>query len=342
MEASTVPYQLPGMYGFKKVEVGFYHFLALNQDGTVWGWGFGQKNEGQLGEITESLGPVRLEGLRGVVDIAASKQASAFLDKDGRILLLGHYQSTWDTRQNFMDYFKPTELWKDTRIRKISMHGDALIAILDNGDAMIWDDDYIWLTDEERKNYRSEYKQYRRQEVHLERPIISALKVGAAYLFLLDNGNVMARGVNLNGALGQGGVFSNLYMTSLPMPVDKYFQVKNLGHIVSLVQGMGGGAAALDDQGRIWHWGDTLYISPLTGFNFTNIPKNEPVLANVAELHSIGGHGYAALIANGDVYFWGRYLDDSMHATGDNSRYTPLHLRQKRQFVPVKSTWQWK
>jgi len=68
----NVPVQVSGLSsGVQDIDGGFYHSLALKNDGTLWAWG---KNEfGELGDgtTTQRNAPVQVRGFSGVQAVDA-------------------------------------------------------------------------------------------------------------------------------------------------------------------------------------------------------------------------------------------------------------------------------
>ena len=80
-----------GLSNVVAISAGESHFLALRNDGTVWVWG--ENNVGQFGNgsisKTFSKAPVRVNGLKDVVEIASGVEHSMALLKDGTIRAWG-------------------------------------------------------------------------------------------------------------------------------------------------------------------------------------------------------------------------------------------------------------
>ncbi|MFI6294720.1 RCC1 domain-containing protein [Nonomuraea sp. NPDC050790] len=90
--STVTPAGLP-LGGFTQIAAGgFGHSMALRSDGTVWTWGNNEK--GQLGDGTtvNRLTPVRVNGLNGVVRIAAGLSHSLALRDDGSVWTWGENQ----------------------------------------------------------------------------------------------------------------------------------------------------------------------------------------------------------------------------------------------------------
>ena len=97
-ENRPTPQAIPNMTDFVEVAVGSKHVLALRKDGTVWSWGDNKK--GQLGYQADGLPygdpanlkydqqqrtPKQIPDLKDVVSIAAGRNYSLALDKQGKV-----------------------------------------------------------------------------------------------------------------------------------------------------------------------------------------------------------------------------------------------------------------
>jgi alpha-tubulin suppressor-like RCC1 family protein len=70
---SNVPIAVNPMSGIVDIAGGYYHTVALKNDGTVWAWG--NNIDGQLGDNTNnsSIVPVQVYALGGVSAIATGR-----------------------------------------------------------------------------------------------------------------------------------------------------------------------------------------------------------------------------------------------------------------------------
>ncbi|MBI4931377.1 MAG: T9SS type A sorting domain-containing protein [Bacteroidetes bacterium] len=131
LNSSYVPVQVHGpadvgfLSGIIAVTAGWYHCLALKNDGTVWSWGW--NDNGQLGDstkISKSV-PVQIVGagnmgfLSGIIGIAAGRVNSFALKNDGTVWSLGwnNYGQLGDNTLN--------EQWVP-----VQMHGAGNIGFL--------------------------------------------------------------------------------------------------------------------------------------------------------------------------------------------------------------------
>lgn len=84
------PVQVKGITETKAVAAEGHYSLALKADGTVWAWG--SNAEGQLGQglrVKRRNTPVRIEGLTGVISVAAGGGHALALERDGTVWAWG-------------------------------------------------------------------------------------------------------------------------------------------------------------------------------------------------------------------------------------------------------------
>jgi len=86
-----IPAQVAGMTGAIAVAAGYYHSVALKNDGSVWTWG--RNSLGQLGDgsMIDRPSPMQVPGLTGVTAIAAGTNVTAALKSDGSVWIWGGF-----------------------------------------------------------------------------------------------------------------------------------------------------------------------------------------------------------------------------------------------------------
>ena len=106
---SNIPVKVAGLNDVIDIDTGGSDSggcsLALNADGTVWGWG--ENRDGQLCNDTrqDSNVPVRLNSLTGITAIAAGDDYCMALKNDGTVLGMGRKPYAWQTGQ--WDKYRP-------------------------------------------------------------------------------------------------------------------------------------------------------------------------------------------------------------------------------------------
>jgi alpha-tubulin suppressor-like RCC1 family protein len=94
---------------FLSVSCGSHHSLALDEDGRVWAWGYGQYGQLGLGTCDNQPTPARLDSMEGTtVAVAAFNSHSCATSSNGRVFVFGSNdcgqlglpssnQTQWDT-----------------------------------------------------------------------------------------------------------------------------------------------------------------------------------------------------------------------------------------------------
>ena len=89
---NDLPAQVDGITGVTAIGAGYDYSLALKNDGTVWGWGsnrFGQLGQGSA-TPPEAQFPLQVQGLAGVMAIAAGGWHALALKSDGTLWAWGY------------------------------------------------------------------------------------------------------------------------------------------------------------------------------------------------------------------------------------------------------------
>ena len=86
----STPVAVSGLSGVTAVAAGWYHSLAVKDDGTVWSWGY--NSDGQLGDgtTTHRSTPVAVSGLSGITAVAAGTSHSLAVTGDGTVWSWGY------------------------------------------------------------------------------------------------------------------------------------------------------------------------------------------------------------------------------------------------------------
>jgi alpha-tubulin suppressor-like RCC1 family protein len=233
---------LDGLDGSARVTglaIGYFHTLALREDGTVWAWG--DNTYGQLGgETTERCGvvfcrraPGRVEGLSDVVAIAAGFNHGLAQRRDG---------SVWSWGNGLVGQLGDGRRESSPMPRRVSLPSPAVatsaggsqgLALLIDGS--VWQ----WGSVDSAQTFCP--TPYRVEGL----PSIAAIAAGEHHaLALSSDGLVYAWGDNTYGQLGEDGPPSRAIAGQVP----------RLTGIVAIAAGTNHNAA-LDRTGAVWTWG---------------------------------------------------------------------------------------
>lgn len=243
------PVVVPGTHGIVEIAAGDSHMLARRADGSVWSWG--ANHALQLGYIAEALEagkdrclirdgiqttPKAVSIMGQAISIAARGNASFVLNDEGSLYAFGDYSSSTPTSCT-------GQIGRLPRILTNVSHGQKLYAG-ENILAVTTDDNHLQLL---TFNLTGKNNLSNGGDVHFPAPVMDIGITGKTMTALLADGSVWTYGDNQQGQLGQGDYF---YTKGIN-------KVKNIGHIISLACN-NLRCSALDDQGRIWQWGDKL------------------------------------------------------------------------------------
>jgi alpha-tubulin suppressor-like RCC1 family protein len=92
-DGQLVPKRVGGLTNMTDIAAGFWHSLAVREGGAVYTWGCndnGQLGLGDHGAGTNRLVPTEVQGVNGVVNVAAGFYHSLALDRDGTVMACGN------------------------------------------------------------------------------------------------------------------------------------------------------------------------------------------------------------------------------------------------------------
>jgi alpha-tubulin suppressor-like RCC1 family protein len=137
---NALPIQVIGLTNIIAISAGANHSIALENDGTVWTWGYNAY--GQLGNDTNisSNIPIHIASLTGVITIEAGYVYSLALKNDGTVW-------TWGMHGGCLlsdDYHRwiPTQMNSLSGITTISGGGDHNLILKNDGSVWVWGCNY--------------------------------------------------------------------------------------------------------------------------------------------------------------------------------------------------------
>lgn len=290
------------------VSAGAWHSLALDDNGTIIGWGY--NNMGELGEASaidnKIFFPVVITDISNVTKISAGSGFSAAIGRDGSIY-------TWglDLSGQLGDggiygtlHRVPTRVLGLNNVSMVKTSNTNTIALCKNGSVWIWGLNDLGQIGDGTKIDRNIPFQVNGTPYAID--IASGDRFA---LIVASNGSVWSWGYNAIGTLGDGTrEFRNI-------PV----RVNNLTDIVSIEAG-NNHFIALARDGTVWACGDDNWGQLGDGASHGShgtatdslIPKKVTNLTSVKAI-AAGGYHNIVLKDDGTVWVWG---DNSLGQLG--------------------------
>lgn len=306
---SSIPVQVAGINSATAVASGFAHSLALESNGTVWGWGdnhFGQLGTGGPGLINPLPQPALISGATA---IAARDLHSLAMKGDGSVWGWGYNNNDvlGSTSTAIVD--TPAQIGITGAIA-ISTGYDFSLALKADGTVWAWGD-----------NIYGELGNGTTSTSPVPAPVkvsisgVTAIAAGAEFaLALKGDGSVWAWGDNQDGQLGHGGVLQSATPVQVTTGTGASLQGAS-----SLAAGAYSGLARISD-GSAWAWGLNSYGEVGVGTSVFSYPTAVKVLGLTGVTAIAGGMFHAAAsAADGSLWAWGR---DSAGQLGDGTTAT--------------------
>ncbi|MEK3793903.1 chromosome condensation regulator RCC1 [Paenibacillus sp. FSL R7-0204] len=257
------------------VSGGSAHGIAAWSDGTVTGWGdnkFGQVGDGT--SINQYI-PRQVEGLSGIVQVAAAGRVSFALSRDGEVWGWGLYYSSYIENDPLLRYQKrggPVKLEGLREVSSITANGSLGIAVKKDGTATLWYPSY------DQPGVLPVQIHY--LELKAVTGIRSALINGNDALFLTEEGSVKQMSIVNN-------VYNRMRLESDPVSVATLASSSITG--MAATQGE---LFLLRSDGQVLRWNkDSKVLSAVAG------------LTNVYKLDT-GFYRLFALKRNGTLWQW--------------------------------------
>jgi alpha-tubulin suppressor-like RCC1 family protein len=308
---STVPVQVLNLTGAIAVSGGYYHGIAVRDDGTIWTWG--DNSYGQLGTGAgdEESTPTQVDNLTQATAVDGGGSHSVALRSDGSVWAWGsNYKGELGNGTVSAALSLPGQVKSPlaagflTNITAVACGSGHSLARQSDGTLWTWG-----------QNDYGQIGNGATSSTGVSTPFhiapaganFVAMAGGALHSLAVRNdatnaGTVWAWGYNGNGQLGNGAVSAS--STTSPAQVVG----QTVGTFLTGITAVAAGNAhslALQGNGQVWAWGvDTSGQVGLAGALGTNVVRPAPVLANMAavaagEFHSL------ALGQDGTVWAWG-------------------------------------
>ncbi|MGE5328107.1 MAG: Calx-beta domain-containing protein [Deltaproteobacteria bacterium] len=300
------------------VESGYYTSAGLKSDGTVWTWGY--NGHGQLGNgnTTDSYTRVQVQGLTGVVSIAAGEYHMAALKSDGTVWCWGYNANgeLGNNDPNNANSAIPVQVGGLYDVKAIAAGYNYTVALKSDGTVWTWG-----LNDNMQLGRGANNTTPSKTPVMVPKSAsvdgfnnIKAIASGDYHVIALkEDGTVWTWGNNGYQQLGDGTTTNN----GVPL------KISGLVGVVAIT-GTAYSTAVLKADGTVWNWGNGAYGLLGDGLSTSGyVPvqvkstESSGYLTDVVKIK--GGLYYmTALKSDGTVWTWG-YNPYSNLGRSDNS-----------------------
>jgi alpha-tubulin suppressor-like RCC1 family protein len=286
---------------------GEHHSLALKSDGSILSWGADASGQlGDGGSNTDKLTPVAVNGVTGMVAVAAgTKHSLALKLSNGTVLAWGN-DAAGQLGDGGTNSNQSNPVTVTTGVVAISAGFEHSLALKTDGTVLAWGND----ASGQLGDGATLTNQSSPVAVSGATDIVAIAAGGGHSLALKADGTVLAWGNNGSGQLGDGGA-----KAFQPTPVA----VSGATGIVAISAG-GNHSLALKSDGTILAWGGD--GDGQLGDNSSSTDKSTPVpVANASGIVAINAGSYHsfAVKADGTLLAWG---DDISGQLGDGGTKT--------------------
>lgn len=278
----TVPIVVSGLTSVKAIAAGYWHSLAVTEDGSVHAWG--RNKNGHLGDGTNLDRPIpgRVPDLHGVIAVAAGAGFSLALLNDGTIQAWGRNGCGQLGDGSTVQRLSPVPVAGITNARAIAAGAGFSLALLDDGTVWSWGDNENGPLGDGSTSSRSVPAPIR--TLTNARAIVAGPRFALA---IHNDGTVWGWGDNENGQLGDGTITERLS----PVPVAG---LANARAIAAGGYDREGHVLALLDDGTVHAWGGNEDGELGDGSTTPrSVPKPVPGLTGIKAVAAGGWHSLA-------------------------------------------------
>src|ERR1035437_176055 len=315
------------------ISAGEIHSMSICNDSTVMSWGYNAN--GQLGDginsVADSLHPVHVVTLNGIMGIAGGGWFSLALKKDSTVWAWGYNQMGQIGDGSVFERDSPVQVTGLTGIKTVQAGFDFSTALKSDGTVWAWGNnssgqlgDGLILADSTRPG----------QVIGISN--VADIASGQFHTLALKyNGSVWAWGGNQNGQLGYGT--NTLDSTTAG-------QVSIITNIIAIGCGYFHSLAVKSDS-TVWTWGNNQYGQLGNGSTNTTGCNCVSTLAQVNGLTGViavaGGHFHSlALKKDGTVWAWGYNIHGQLGNGNNNESYVPIQVSGLNNVVAISAGWE--
>jgi alpha-tubulin suppressor-like RCC1 family protein len=313
----AAPVALSGVSNVVQVAAGDAHSLALRSDGTVWAWGvnaFGAVGSGAGTGI--QAGPIKVNGIAGVIAVSAGQDWSLALKADGTVWAWGRNHRGQLGTTAVSSSTTPLQVPTPVGITAIAA-GDAHgLALRFSGTVWAWGDDTSGqLGDGTPGGFRTTPQQPSSIQGSVFTPA-TAIAAGGTFSMVLGDVRVFTWGSNANGQLGDGTTTDRAW----PEIVEG---AAALGEWPVAIAAGGGHAIVIQTDGTARAWG--LNSSGQLGDGTTTTRRTPVAVSGSVSMTSpaAGGRHTLSLVPTGNVRVWGENESGQLGNNSTLDRKTP-------------------
>ena len=137
-KTSNVPVQVINLSGVTAIAGGYWHSLALKNDGTVLAWGYNGYGELGNGTYTQSVAPFQVSNLTGVTAIEAGYEHSVALKSNGTVWDWGYDGFGNGGPGSGCNSNVPVQVQNLNGITSIEGEGEHSLALKNDGTVWAW------------------------------------------------------------------------------------------------------------------------------------------------------------------------------------------------------------
>lgn len=272
---SNVPVQVSGLTNVSAIAAGgFFYFLALKSDGTVWTWGKG------LAGNSNSNVPVQVSGLSNVIAIAAGEYHALAVTSDGNVWAWGDNMDGQLGDGTDINRNNPVQVSGLSGIVKVFANKSNNAGASGADSYALKADGTLWVWGKNNSGQLG-IGSYSSTNIPMQSQItnVQNIAVGSAHTVAVKtDGTVWAWGHNFNGQI----------TGSIGIPFNTPFQISGVSNGIDVFAGTTQSYALLSD-GSFQVWGynnDGLLGNSTANWNAATMTTGDQLCANTISVES--------------------------------------------------------
>ncbi|NEW09151.1 S8 family serine peptidase [Paenibacillus sp. SYP-B3998] len=311
---------------FIAISAGRSNALALREDGTVWGWGYG------IGNV-----PQQIQGLDSINAVFAGKETNFVIKNDGKIYSWGKnesgqlglgYVSTNETLPKEINFYVIPQLQLKPAVEITSLIGTELEPWYYNSTPTV-----TWV---QTDSSNSDFTGYQLQVLDQNNTVLFDTGI------VNENSNSNIKKLALNNLVKdiklKVRVKASVGTVWSDWSSPKWFVLSQYPQ-GSMVKAGDNHSLMLKDDGTVWAWGNNMYGQIGDG---TTVTKSTPVqVANLSNVRAISTLGYGnhslALKYDGTVWAWGANYSGQLGDGTTTNRLTAVQVPNLTNVVAISA-----